>query len=153
MRKYVWIDKINRQLTEISERIQKKYFPDLIPLPAAINTRLYRSQARIFIPGVYANPRIELRLSYYKSSDLSSIKNTFKHEYVHYQLYHDGKPYGHSREFAKLAHKLNLQECYQFEAKYVQTCSCGTSHWTNKKKELWDKCTCGKEMKLRRRNL
>jgi len=153
MKKYVWMNKINDQLTEISKKIQKKYFPELLPLPATINTRLHQTQARIRIPGLHKNPKIEFRLSVYKSRPLSDIKEIFKHEYIHYQLYKDGKPYGHSREFAKLAHKLRLKECYQFEAKYIQTCTCGRSHWTNKRKELWDKCICGKKMKLRRRKL
>ena len=151
MKKYKQSPAIEKQLTRISGEIQKKYFPELTLLPVKMNTRM-KCLARIFIPGVYSNPKIEVNLNYYHRSTLSEIKETFKHEYIHYQLHHQGKSYGHNLKFAKISCKMGLNEHYYHMTKYIGTCSCGFKHGDNKRKNINEKCLhCGKKIKIRKR--
>ena len=151
MRKYSRISAIENQLTKISNKIQVKYFPELLSLPVKINTRI-TSLARIFIPGIFSASKIEFNIKYYQRASLPEIKDTLKHEYIHYQLHHNGKPHEHNLQFAKIAHKMKLKECYEFEAKYIEKCECGASHWSNKRSNMRSKCRyCGKPTKIRKR--
>ncbi len=151
MRKYNRILAIEKQLSNISREVQEKYFPELYSLPVKINTRI-QALARIFIPGIYSEPKIEFSLNYYQETSLMDIKRTLKHEYIHYQLSYEGKSYQHTIQFAKIANKMKLAECYSFEAKYIEKCKCGYSHWSNQRKDLRGRCPyCKKEIKIRKR--
>ena len=151
MRKYSRISVIEKQLTGISKKVQIKYFPELLALPVKINTRM-KVLAKIAIPGIYADPKIEINIKHYQKGTLPEIKDTLKHEYIHYQLHHEGKPYYHNIQFAKMVHKMNLRECFQFDAKYIEKCKCGYAHWANKRKEMNNECPyCGKTTRIRKR--
>lgn len=152
MKKYSRIPTIENQLTGISNKIQVRYFPELLPLSVKINTRITSSLARIFIPGIHSDPRIEFNIKHYQRSSLAEIKDILKHEYIHYQLYHKGKPYRHGIQFAKIVYKMELKESFMFDAKYIEKCRCGYQHWSSKKKNMNSKCPCcGNLTRIRKR--
>ena len=158
MKKYSQTKKIESQLTKLSNKIRKKYFPGLISLPVELNSRLTTCLARIFIPDLFLVGKIEIRTSYYNSADLKQLKETLKHEYIHYQLFVEGKPHGHSLAFAKVSKKMGLKEekKYNHFAKYTVKClDCKASWWGNKKKELYTACPyCkGENIRIRKRKI
>ena len=107
MIKYKRTSAIENQLSALSKKIQVKYFTDLKPLSVLVNPRLSSIYARIFIPGIFHNPRIEINPKFYHRSTLSQIKSTLKHEYIHYWLNEKRLPYNHNMYFLAKAKALN----------------------------------------------
>ncbi len=95
-------------LENLFQELNKRHFGDALPIPKLVwNSRL-RSSAGRFAPGSRnplrpKTPEIEVASYLKELADAEfHIRDTLLHEMVHYFLWHQKKPYGHTPEFHQI---------------------------------------------------
>lgn len=102
-------------LESIFHELNRVHFSGELPLPSlSWNSRL-RSTAGRFCPGSRnpirpREPQIEVAEYLKELSDGElHIRDTLLHEMIHYQLWHQKKPYGHNAEFYRIMNRVGAK--------------------------------------------
>lgn len=102
-------------LEGLFQELNKRHFGEALPLPNLVwNSRL-RSSAGRFAPGSRnplrpRNPEIEVASYLKELADAEiHIRDTLLHEMVHYYLWHQKKPYGHTPEFHQILKRVGAR--------------------------------------------
>lgn len=100
---------VNQELNVMGDIIRKKYFPELLPIGFLLDGKSRRINASFWRGKKGHEPIITVSKHFFQKESPERVSRTILHELIHYKLFHEGKPAGHTDTFKTLAWDLGLK--------------------------------------------